>query len=93
MPHPLRLFRLAAFLGALTAFAQPPARAGDGSVQLEREAAPPGDGEPGNRPRWADPNAAPPQPGIENDPTPFDPADVGTNADTLNNNINPLDPN
>ena len=46
----------------------------------------------GYRPRWADPNAKPPEPGIENDPTPFDPADVDANSDTLNNNLSPINP-
>ncbi len=41
----------------------------------------------GYRPPWADPDAKPPEPGIENDPVPFNPADVDSNSDGLNNNL------
>lgn len=60
-------------------------------AQIEKPAAAPPEKEPGYVPRWADPNAKPPEPGIENDPTPFDPSDVDTNSDTLNNNLNNVD--
>lgn len=59
------------------------------SIQVERPAAAPAESDAGYRPPWANPNAKPPQPGIENDPTPFNPADVDANTDTLN--INNLD--
>lgn len=59
------------------------------SIQVERPAAPPPEPDVGYRPPWANPNAKPPQPGIENDPTPFDPSNVDGNSDTLN--INNLD--
>jgi hypothetical protein len=72
------------------------ALAGDGAdagrgAQIEKPAADPVEREEGYRPRWADPYAKPPQPGIENDPTPFDPSDVDANSDTLNNNLNNMD--
>jgi hypothetical protein len=51
---------------------------------------PPPDNVEGYRPPWANPNAKPPEPGIENDPTPFNPADVEVDSDQLNNNIDPL---
>ena len=83
-------------VACLTTLFAPPAVAGapatkDNSVEIEKPAAAPADTEQGYRPRWADPNAKPPEPGIENDPTTFDPADVGVNTDQLNNNISPLD--
>jgi hypothetical protein len=59
------------------------------NIQIERPASAPSEGETGYRPRWADPNATPSLPGIENDPTPFNPSDVDRNTDTLN--INNLD--
>lgn len=59
------------------------------SIEVEKPAAVPADSDAGYRPPWANPNAKPPQPGIENDPTPFNPADVDANTDTLN--INNLD--
>jgi hypothetical protein len=59
--------------------------------EIEKPAPPPVESNEGYRPRWADPNAKPPEPGIENDPTPFNPADVDTNSDTLNNNIDNVD--
>ncbi len=62
------------------------------SVEVEKPTPPPIENDQGYRPRWANPDAKPPEPGIENDPTPFDPADVDANSDTLNNNINPVDP-
>jgi hypothetical protein len=73
-----------------------PARAGASaeqgtSVEVEKPAPPPVEENQGYRPRWADPDAKPPQPGIENDPTPFDPSDVDANSDTLNNNLNNVD--
>ena len=79
----LPLFPLTAAAGA----------AGTGtSVEVEKPAAAPAEPEAGYRPRWADPNAKPPEPGIENDPTPFDPADVDANTDSLNNNLSPINP-
>ena len=66
--------------------------AGGPRMAVENPAAAPAEPEAGYRPRWADPNAKPPQPGIENDPTPFDPADVDANTDTLNNNLSPINP-
>jgi hypothetical protein len=66
--------------------------AGGTSMEVEKPAAAPAAPEAGYRPRWADPNAKPPEPGIENDPTPFDPADVDANTDTLNNNLSPINP-
>jgi hypothetical protein len=79
----LPLFPLTAAAGA----------AGNGtSVEVEKPAAAPAEPEAGYRPRWADPNAKPPEPGIENDPTPFDPADVDANTDSLNNNLSPINP-
>ena len=59
------------------------------SLEVEKPAAVPADSDAGYRPSWANPNAKPPDPGIENDPTPFNPADVDANTDTLN--INNLD--
>lgn len=77
------LFPLAAAAGAAT---------DDGtSIEVEKPAALPVEKETGYRPRWADPYAKPPEPGIENDPTPFDPSDVDANSDTLNNNLNNMD--
>ena len=61
------------------------------NTEIEKPAPPPVEQDQGYRPRWADPNAKPLQPGIENDPTPFNPADVDTNSDTLNNNIDSVD--
>ena len=66
--------------------------AGGTSMEVEKPAAAPAEPEAGYRPRWADPNAKPPAPGIENDPTPFDPADVDANTDSLNNNLSPINP-
>jgi hypothetical protein len=66
--------------------------AGGTSMEVEKPAVAPAEPEAGYRPRWADPNAKPPEPGIENDPTPFDPADVDANTDTLNNNLSPINP-
>ena len=87
-----RGFRVAAIamLAALSS-AGVAVRAEDGKgVEIERPAAAPTpEPETGYRPPWADPNAAPSMPGIENDPTPFNPADVDQNSDTLN--INNLD--
>jgi len=37
---------------------------------------PPEESDQGYRPPWADPYAKPPEPGIEGDPTPFNPSDV-----------------
>jgi hypothetical protein len=69
------------------------AGAGTGEgTSIEKPAVAPAEPETGYRPRWADPNAKPPEPGIENDPTPFNPADVDANTDTLNNNISPINP-
>jgi hypothetical protein len=65
---------------------------GGTSMEVEKPAVAPAEPEGGYRPRWADPNAKPPEPGIENDPTPFNPADVDANTDTLNNNISPINP-
>jgi len=61
------------------------------SVEVERQAGPASEKEPGYRPRWADPYAKPPMPGIESEPTPFNPADVDTNSDPLSNNLNNVD--
>jgi len=61
------------------------------SVEVERPAAAPAEPDPSYRPPWADPFAKAPEPGIANDPTPFDPSDVDTNSDTLNNNLNNMD--
>jgi hypothetical protein len=70
-----------------------PAAAGAGAgSEVEKPAIEAAEPEGGYRPRWADPNAKPPQPGIENDPTTFNPADVDVNTDTLNNNISPINP-
>jgi hypothetical protein len=59
------------------------------NIQVERPVPAPPEPDAGYRPPWADPNAKPSQPGIENDPTPFDPSNVDGNSDTLN--INNLD--
>jgi hypothetical protein len=64
----------------------------DNSVEVEKPAAAAADTDQSYRPRWADPNAKPPEPGIENDPTTFNPADVDVNTDQLNNNISPINP-
>lgn len=61
------------------------------NTEIEKAAPPPVEQNEGYRPRWADPNAKPPEPGIENDPTPFNPADVDANSDTLGNTINNVD--
>lgn len=85
--------RIAAIVGLMALF-PPCAVAGAGEerdLQVEKPANLPPDADGGYRPRWADPNAKPPQPGIENDPTPFNPADVDANSDTLNNNLNNMD--
>lgn len=84
-------------LACLTTMFSLPAAAGASadqgtSVEVEKPAAPPVENDQGYRPRWANPDAKPPQPGIENDPTPFDPSDVDANSDTLNNNLSPVDP-
>ncbi|MEO8419790.1 MAG: hypothetical protein ABI457_01225 [Hyphomicrobium sp.] len=62
------------------------------NAEVEKPAAAPAESDAGYRPRWADPNAKPTEPGIENDPTPFNPAEVDANSDTLNNNLSPIDP-
>ena len=85
------------FVACLTTVLALPAAAGapankDNSIEVEKPAEAPADTDQGYRPRWADPNAKPPEPGIENDPTTFDPSDVGVNTDQLNNNISPIDP-
>jgi hypothetical protein len=59
------------------------------NIQIEKPASAPPENDGGYRPAWADPYAQPPEPGIENDPTPFNPSDVDRNTDTLN--INNLD--
>ena len=84
----------AACLTMLFAFPAAAGAPGDpaNNAEVEKPAAAPIENDEGYRPRWADPNAKPPEPGIENDPTPFDPAEVDANSDTLNNNINPVDP-
>jgi hypothetical protein len=84
----------AAFLTPLIPSAAAAGAAGDDgkNIEVEKPTAAPAEPEAGYRPRWADPNAKPPQPGIENDPTPFDPADVDANTDTLNNNLSPINP-
>ena len=56
--------------------------------QVESRTAPPPESDEGYRPRWADPDAKPPEPGIENDPTPFNPADVDGNSDRSTTTIN-----
>lgn len=61
------------------------------SVEVERPAGPGPETSPGYKPRWADPNARPPMPGIDSEPTPFNPADVDTNSDPLSNNLNNVD--
>ncbi len=53
------------------------------SLKVEKPVAVPPDNDAGYRPRWADPNAKPSQPGIESNPTPFNPADVDANSDPL----------
>ncbi len=84
------------FVACLTSLSSLPAAAGASaepgtSLQIEKPAAPPIDNSQGYRPPWANPDAKAAQPGIENDPTPFDPADVDSNSDTLNNNLNNAD--
>ena len=79
-------FRVIA-VACLTAIIPLAAAAGDGqgnNIQVEKPATVPEKSEKGYRPAWADPNAKPPQPGIENDPTPFNPSDMNANTDTLN---------
>lgn len=79
-------FRVIA-VACLTALFPLAAAAGDGqdhSIEIEKRTTAPEQGEKGYRPAWADPYAKPPQPGIENDPTPFDPSDMNANTDTLN---------
>ena len=92
--RPAGLFALvAACLIALlshSAFAGSTAEQGT-SVEVEKPATPPVENNQGYRPPWANPDAKPPEPGIENDPTPFDPSDVDSNSDALNNNLNNLD--
>jgi hypothetical protein len=77
-------------LFALPAAAGAPADQGT-NAEVEKVAPPPDEGDGGYRPRWADPNAKPSEPGVENDPTPFDPADVDANSNTLDNTINNVD--
>lgn len=84
----LRVFAITGLMALLPTSAAVGADEGT-SIQVEKPAAAPAEPEAGYRPPWADPNARPPQPGIENDPTPFNPADVDANTDTLN--INNLD--
>jgi hypothetical protein len=86
---PVGLFALT--MASLLPFYPIAAAAGAGT-SIEKPTVAPAEPETGYRPRWADPNAKPPEPGIENDPTPFDPADVDANTDTLNNNISPINP-
>ena len=85
------------FAACLTALLVLPAAAGapannGSSVEVEKPAATPPESDQGYRPPWADPNAKPPEPGVENDPTTFNPADVDVDTDQLNNNISPIDP-
>lgn len=61
------------------------------SVEVERPAGSGPENAPGYKPRWADPYAQPPMPGIDSEPTPFNPADVDTNSDPLSNNLNNVD--
>jgi len=79
----LMMFSLPAAAGA-------PADQGT-SAEIEKPAAAQAESGQGYRPRWANPNAKPPAPGIEEDPTPFDPADVDANSGTLGNTINDVD--
>jgi hypothetical protein len=68
-----------------------PAAAGAANQSTGDQAAeallPPVEKDKGYRPPWADPDAKPPEPGIENDPVPFNPADVDSKSDGLNNNL------
>lgn len=54
------------------------------SLEIEMPAAAPAVSDTGYRPAWANPFARPPEPGVENDPMPFDASDVDANTDTLN---------
>jgi len=78
-------FRVVAAAGLAALFPLSAAVGGDEgtSIQIERPAGASPEPEAGYRPRWADPFAKSSQPGIENDPTPFNPADVDANSDTL----------
>ena len=79
-----RVIAIAGLMALLPASAAISAEDGT-PLEVERPAAvPQPEPDAGYRPPWADPNAKPPMPGIENDPTPFNPADVDSNADTLN---------
>ncbi|MFA5898396.1 MAG: hypothetical protein WC829_04705 [Hyphomicrobium sp.] len=85
-----RTTAIAGLMALLPTFAV--AGAGEGTnLEIERPATPPPEADTGYRPPWANPNAKPPQPGIENDPTPFNPSDVDSNSDALNNNLNNMD--
>lgn len=46
---------------------------------------PPDEGDQDYKPPWADPDAKPPEPGIDDDPTPFNPSDVDGKS-VLDNN-------
>jgi hypothetical protein len=80
----LRVLVVACLTSALPLAAKAGGEAGK-SIEIEKPAAAPAESDAGYRPPWADPNAKPPQPGIENDPTPFNPSDVDQNTDTLSN--------
>ena len=82
MQRGLRIVAIAWLAALLPAGAALGANEGT-SVEVEKPAATPPEPETGYRPPWANPDAKPPEPGIENDPTPFNPADVDANSDTL----------
>jgi len=84
----LRVFAVA-LLTAVLPLAAKAGGEGGKNLEIEKPVELPAESDSGYRPPWANPNAKPPQPGIENDPTPFDPKDVDQNTDTLN--INNLD--
>jgi hypothetical protein len=78
----LRVLVAACLMAALPIAAKAGSEGGK-SIEIEKPAAAPAESDAGYRPPWADPNAKPPEPGIENDPTPFNPADVDQNTNTL----------
>jgi hypothetical protein len=85
----MRRVAVPALLAALLLTTVPlAAQEGGTGAEIEAPAGSPAGAEPaqqGYRPPWADPYAEPPMPGIENDPTPFDPADVDSGPSPLSN--------
>ena len=81
-----RLGPLALVAALFAAFPSAFAQEGEATnAEIEAPAAQQPEPSEGYRPPWADPYAKPPMPGIENDPTPFNPADVDSGPSPLSN--------